>query len=109
MPIMPTSMHLSVVYGPMGNSARFMDVKSIHIGTQAYGAVAGATAPKHPHYPRDSNSPMYFQAPLFQFLGDDLSGAMLFEAGLGMPVQVLPQTDKFGFILGEFESNIRCH
>ena len=87
-PVVAAGVHLAGVARLVGQVGGLLDRQRVHVGAQADGrAVAGL---QHPDHSRLADVAMHGAAEFGELAGDELGGAVLLEAELGMRMQVLP-------------------
>ena len=87
MAVVPTGVHLAGVLAGVGELVELLHGQRVHVSAQTDGARAAAVF-EDAHHACLAQAPVDGDAPLGEFLGDQVGGAQLFKAELGMGVDV---------------------
>ena len=93
--IVTAGVHFPGVATGMGKGVGLLDWQGIHVGTQTNAALAVAVS-DDPHHPRGSHAPVHLNAPLGEFGGHQVRGALLLETQFGVGVDVAAQGHQAG-------------
>ena len=87
MAVVPTGVHLAGVLAGVGELVELLHGQRVHVSAQTDGARAAAVF-EDAHHACLAQAPVDGDAPLGEFLGDQVGGAQLFKAELGVGVDV---------------------
>ena len=100
MAVVAASVHLARVLAGVGELVELLHGQRVHVRAQANGFVAAAVL-QDTHHARFAHAAVDGNAPLGQFLSNQISGANFFKAQLGVGVDIAADGGDGGSLLGK--------